>query len=148
MINELNVEKLKNPQHLVFTRSLGSRLWPRPVEAWLALNQTPGSTSIMLKLSPPDPAWPPGLLDPPQTFDLSPMGSVRPGSGALRRRSSGGGPQGGGGGPSTSLEPGVEQEMPLGMQTSLERRKVNHFWDCTKKNCVKFFVFVKDIFLL
>ena len=101
----------------------------------------------MLKLSPPDPAWPPGLLDPPQTFDLSPLGSSRPGSGALRRRSSGGGPQGGGGGPSTSLEPGVEQEMPLGMQTSLERRKVNNFWDCTKKNiCGKFFVFVKDIF--
>ena len=92
-------------------------------------------------LSPPDPScWSPGLLDPPpETLDLSPMGSSRPGSGgsgALRRRSSGGGPQGGGGGPSTSLEPGVEQEMPLGMQTSLERRKVNNFWDCTKKTFV------------
>ena len=57
------------------------------------------------------------------------MGSgVRPGSsGALRRRSSGGGgKQGGIGGPSfSSLEPGVEQGMPSGMQTSIERRKVN-----------------------
>ena len=88
----------------------------------------------MLQLAPPasDPSWPPGLLDPPpETLDLSTsMGSSRPGSGgsgALRRRSSGGGPQGGGegGGPSSSLEPEVEQGMPLGMQTSIERRKVN-----------------------
>ena len=95
----------------------------------------------MLQASPPavDPP-PPGLLDRPQPPDLSPMGSGLPGGwgggGALRRRSSGGGPQGGGGGPSTSLEPGVEQEMPLGMQTSLERRKVNNFWDCTKQKFV------------
>ena len=87
----------------------------------------------MLQLSPPapEPSWlpPAGLFDPPpETLDLSPMGSSsRPGSGALRRRSSVGGPQGGeeGGGPSSSLEPEVEQGMPLGMQTSIERRKVN-----------------------
>ena len=93
----------------------------------------------MLQASPPavDPP-PPELLDRPQPPDLSPMGSGLPGGwgggGALRRRSSGGGPQGGGGGGdggggggggSPSLEPdAVQQGMPCGMTSSIERRKV------------------------
>ena len=90
----------------------------------------------MLQASPPavDPP-PPGLLDRTQPPDLSPMGSGLPGGwgggGALRRRSSGGGPQGGGGGgdggggSSPSLESdAVQQGMPCGMTSSIERRKV------------------------
>ena len=104
----------------------------------------------MLQASPPavDPP-PPELLDRPQPPDLSPMGSGLPGGwgggGALRRRSSGGGPQGGGGGGyggggggdggrggggggggfSPSLESdAVQQGMPCGMTSSIERRKV------------------------
>ena len=89
----------------------------------------------MLQASPPavDPP-PPELLDRTQPPDLSPMGSGLPGGwgggGALRRRSSGGGPQGGGGGGdggggSPSLESdAVQQGMPCGMTSSIERRKV------------------------
>ena len=129
--------RFKTP-HLGFSESLGRPLappseWKRP-GSLSAKHLLPPTCNSPIMLSTPDPSsWSPGLLDPPpETLDLSPMGSSRPGSrgsGALRRRSSGGGPQGGGGGgPSTSLEPGVEQGMPLGMPTSIERRKVNEIF--------------------
>ena len=98
--------RFKTP-HLGFSESLGRPLappseWKRP-GSLSAKHLLPPTCNSSTMLSTPDPSsWSPGLLDPPpETLDLSPMGSSRPGSrgsGALRRRSSGGGPQGGGGG--------------------------------------------------